>query len=243
MLKFSSTTSTGDRVDSLLKMHYSNILTLNLTSHSNSSLNDFPSRFIFPSDRVEVVDVSSEMAILSISLVQLDPDTNDVMHWNERGKLDESRFHRIRFESGGQKDGKEEEGMHEGLGSAIVIPAASEVDMTVAKALLCTSKDEDFRSFTRSCLVDSAFCVVKQAAAPCSTADMTTSASQSATLESNLMASIYSAALLILSGGVGGSDNNDLAKQSNSQTRIMFGGGDVGAVWWDCARWVMQCDA
>ena len=204
-------------------------------------MNDSPSRFIFPSDRVEIVDVSSEVAILSISLVQLDPGTNDVMHWNERSKLDESRFHRIRFESGGQKDSKE--GLHEGSGwgSAIVIPAVSEVDISAAKALLCTSKGEHVRSVPRSCLVDSAFCVVKQAAAPktCSTADMKTSASQSATRESNLIASIYSAARLILSGDVGDGDNNDLAKQSNSQTRIMFGGGDVGAVWWDCARWVM----
>lgn len=184
--------------------------------------------------------MSSEVAILSVSLIQLDPDTNDAMHWNGRGRLDESKFHRIHFESGGQKDGTE--GLHEGpgsgsvSGSAIVVPAASEFDMTAAKALLCTSKAEEVCSVTRSCLVDSAFCVVKQAAAPCSTADMKTSASQSATRELNLIASIYSAAQLIISGGIGGRDNNDLAELSNSQPRIMFGGGDVGAVWWDCAR-------
>lgn len=185
--------------------------------------------------------MSSEVAVLSITLVQLDQDTDDAMHWSGRGRLDESKFHRIRFESGGQTDGKEVL-LHEGpgsvSGSAIVVPAASEVDMTAAKALLCTSAAEDVLLVTRSCLVDSAFCVVKQeqAAAPCSTADMKTSASQSATRELNLIASIYSTAQLILSGGIGGHDNDDLAKPSNSQTRIMFGGGDVGAVWWDCAR-------
>ena len=179
--------------------------------------------------------MSSEVAILSIYLLQLDNGgRKDSMHWNERLNLDESKFLRLRIKS----DGHEDDDDVCCKGSALLVPAASEVDISVAETM-STSSAGVRSSVASYCFVDSAYCVVKQAVAM-SRVDFKSSASQLATREMNLLASINSAVQVLVSNSeskqFGDVEEKDFDQNSNLQTQVMFGGGDVGAVWWDCTR-------
>lgn len=174
------------------------------------------SRFIFPSDRVEVVDVSSEVSVLSISLLQLDLKDKDANAARSGGnRLDESKFHRLRFNSVGQDDGSSG-GSYDG--SALLVPASSELDITAEACRTATAGVSTIYS-----LVDSALCVVKQAVAvPPETR--------------TLLPAVNAAVQVILSNGDSERLQADDSCDSQSLSQVMFGEGDVGALWWDCAR-------
>lgn len=168
------------------------------------------SRFIFPSDRVEVVDVSSEVSVLSISLLQLDLQDEDTNADRTGGnRLDESKFHRLRFHSVGQDDG-----------SAVLVPASSEADIMAKAGRTATATAGGSTSYS---LVDSALCVVKQpAAVPLETR--------------TLLPAVNAAVQVMLSNGESKRLQADDSSNPQLLSQVMFGEGDVGALWWDCAR-------
>ena len=160
--------------------------------------------------------MSSKVSVLSISLLQLDPKDKDANADRSGGnRLDESKFHRLRFNSVGQDDGSSDGSFD---GSALLLPASSEVDM-MAKAC-CTAKAGVSTSYS---VVDSALCVVKQAVA--------------VPLETHtLLPAVNAAVQVMLSNSDSEYLQADDSSNSQSRSQVMFGEGDVGALWWDCAR-------
>ena len=156
------------------------------------------------------MDVSSEVSVLSISLLQLDPKDKDANADRSGGnRLEEFKFHRLRFNSVGQDDG-----------SALLVPASSEVDIMANACRTATATAGVNTSYS---LVDSALCVVKQSAAvPIETR--------------TLLPAVNAAVQVMLSNGDSERLQADDSSKPQLLSQVMFGEGDVGALWWDCAR-------
>jgi hypothetical protein len=183
-------------------------------------------RFIFPSDRVDVVDVSSSVTVLSVSLLQQhltsNQETPTLMKWNSDSRLDSMTYEQLEVDQSG------------GVVQGIVLPATSELSVSLA--------DYDCQEGTsKYSIVGSAMCVLRQLATPNLTG---TSGKVS---EDTFQSAIKSTVKVLLSG-ITGKDRDSTQISSNAApatsldsvtlpfVSVGLGRGEVGSVWWDILR-------
>lgn len=180
------------------------------------------SRFIFPSDRVHVLDVAADVTVLSLSV--LERIAKSTVKSEQIRALD-SRSSSMKFNSFGL-DGLERESF---VGeSVILVPATSELCMT-------SSDSNESYSTEQSVMTGSSMCIVRHNSNTSSSASETPTGG---TYQAAIMASLTS--MLSRELSIENSKltvNDPTASTAPTKTvEVLLGRGSTGHKWWDSAR-------
>jgi hypothetical protein len=175
---------------------------------------------------VDVVDVSSSVTVLSVSLLQRhlssDQETPTLASWNPDSRLDSMTYEQLEVDQSG------------GVVQGIILPATSELSVSLSN---CNSEEGS----SRYNIVGSAMCVLRQSATPGLTGPF------SKVNEVTLQSAAKSTVKLLLNG-IGGSGRDNTKSSSDAATAttldsialpyvsVGLGRGEVGSVWWDTLR-------